>query len=195
MVQKVVQEIVLNKPILLENWQPGPTIFTDDQTHTSIEWAGHGDTSGGDIQAVPLSFLENINFLRILNRGILSLFDASDEVKDMIEAQLGNSKLKDQAVQWRAEQNQKVKEATVSIEHTANHDLVAVKCIGPGSRQGIKCDVEIPVRELNVGEKPPLCENHKHLASQYVPTAGETLNSNGKEETIWVLPKIESRKS
>lgn len=193
MVQTVANTIVLNKPILLENQQPGPTVFTEGPV--SIEWAGHGDTSGGDIQAIPMSLLENINFLRILTRGILSVFDASDEVKDMIEAQLGNSKLKDQAVQWRAQQNQKTQEATISIEQVANHDLVAVRCIGPGSRQGIKCDVEIPVRELNVGEKPPLCETHKHLAKNFVPTEGETLNSNGKAETIWVLPRIESRKN
>lgn len=189
--QKVENTVLLNAPVLLENTQPGPTIFTDDQSHTSITWEGAGDTGGRDIQAIPLSFLENINFLRILNRGILTVYDAPEDVKKMIDVQLGSSKLRDQAVAWRAQENAKSEDRAIAINHVANQDLVAVKCVGPGSRQGAKCDAEVPVRELNLGEKPPLCEQHKHLASSFVPEIGE--NVDGKQVTNWVLPRLERR--
>jgi len=71
----------INKPIFLQNEQAGPLVFRDDASNVEIVWQGKGDNSGNDMQAVPVSFLNNVNFLRILNRGAVTLIDADEDVR------------------------------------------------------------------------------------------------------------------
>lgn len=150
----------LSAPVLVRNTEGGPTVLSDLQTKEFVEWQGAGDPNGADIQAVPESFLNNVNFLRCVQRGILVVENPEDnpEITAAIEKQ---------NAAWAARREQAKKTATASIDQQANNDLIAVQCVGPGGRGG-QCDNTVSVKEKVKADKPPLCATHEGLAPQYV---------------------------
>lgn len=182
---QVTDSIVLNKPIMLLNTYAGPVVFEDEASHTSITWEPAGSNTGGDVQVVPASSLNNIQLLNVLNKGILEVLEAPQEIKEMIEEQLKSAQLVRQRQAYRAQTAESAQTVTDSVERTANRDFVVVTCIGPGVRPGTKCGAELSVRDLNKEDKPPLCNAHKDLANQFVPEIGD--NVDGRQVTEWAL--------
>jgi hypothetical protein len=50
-----------------------------------------------------------------------------------------------------------------SLEPPAENDLVAIQCIGPGTRPDTQCEDTIPVRARERDNAAPLCTRHEHL--------------------------------
>jgi hypothetical protein len=150
----------LNAPVLVRNTEGGPTVLSDLQTKEFVEWAGANDDMGNDVQAVPESFLQNVNFLRCVQRGILVIENADDNPEIAVAIEKQNAA-------WVARREQAKKKAAESIDQQANNDLVSVRCVGPGGRGG-QCDNTVPVKDKQRADKPPLCSTHEGLAPQYV---------------------------
>lgn len=74
--------------MLVKNNQGGPTVFADIPNNISIEWQGAGDKSGNDVQYVPDSLAENVNFIKALRLGLLSVEDSSPEITAKLNAQV-----------------------------------------------------------------------------------------------------------
>jgi hypothetical protein len=113
--------VTISQPVLLANNQPGPTVFRDDNSNTEITWEGAGDPQGQDIQPIPVFFLENTNFLRILNKGIFRLVSAPPEVCDLLEAYLSDPTLTQQRASWLASQSE---HAGPIVEQPLRPDIV-----------------------------------------------------------------------
>lgn len=147
-------------PVLVRNTEGGPTVLSDLKSKEYVEWAGANDPNGADVQPVPEEFLNNVNFLRCVQRGILVIENPEDnpEVTAAIERQ---------NAAWQARREQAKKNAEATIDHQANNDLVSVQCVGPGGRGG-QCENTVPVKDKQRADKPPLCSTHESLAPQYV---------------------------
>lgn len=146
----------LAAPVMVRNTEGGPTVLSDLRTKEYVEWQGAGDPSGADVQAVPEEFLQNVNFIRAVQRGILVIENAEDnpEVTEAIERQ-------NKAWAYRREQAQK--SAEDSIDQQANNDIVTTDCIAPA------CSNVVTLKEKQKNERPPLCSTHESMAPQYVP--------------------------
>lgn len=73
-------------PVAIQNLESGPTVFSDLKENIAIEWQGQGDPAGGDVQYVPDSVLENVHFLKAINRGVFLRVD-EDEAEERFAAQ------------------------------------------------------------------------------------------------------------
>ena len=177
----------INKPIFLQNEQAGPLVFRDDSANVEIIWQGKGDNGGMDCQAVPVSFLNNINFLRILNRGAITLVDADDEVRAAVEAQLASPILQHQA-QVAAEVKEQAQ--VTPLDRPEKNDYITIGCIGPSSRGQGNCGLEVPVREASKADSAPLCATHIHLAPQAFQFETEEI-VDGKPVMAWSIATIE----
>jgi hypothetical protein len=151
--------------VLVRNNQKGPTVFQDHATKESVEWGGKGDPMHNDVQQVPEAFLENVNFRRAVNRGILEIVEAEPEIL---------AKFESQSEMWRKRIEQEEEQAKLSLNEVANRDIVQVSCIGPDSRGTGQCANPVPVAELQKGDAPPLCGSHRHLIDQFVLTESAT---------------------
>lgn len=147
-------------PVLVRNTEGGPTVLSDLQTKEFVEWAGANDPMGNDVQAVPESFLSNVNFLRCVQRGIFVIENEEDN-PEVVEA------IQRQNAAWKARREAAAEKASAAIDHQANNDLVTVTCVGPGERGG-QCANVVAVKEKVKADKPPLCSTHEGLAPQYV---------------------------
>jgi hypothetical protein len=187
---KASNTVTISKAVLLENTQAGPTVFHDENSKTEVTWEGRGDSMGRDIQPVPLHYLENINFLRILNKGILVLVDAPSEVVELVEAQLDNPILNRQRNAWLGQRDKQAGLAVDNIEHTTRNDYLVQGCIGPDASGRGTCNIEVPVRESeNVA---PLCNAHKELSRFAVQFPTEQV-VDGKETYVWRLSSVDAR--
>lgn len=160
----------IQAPVLVRNTKPGPTVFHDPTTGSEVTWQGANDPMGDDVQVIPPTFLASSDFLRSLSRGIFVIESAPEDILAQLDAHLSSPGLARQAASWKAKQANEQTSALEHIDHTANNDIVAVKCIGPSTRGDGQCGAEIPVRDNARNEKAPLCAQHAQLASQFVPT-------------------------
>lgn len=76
--------------VMSRNTRPGPTVFVDPQTKTTIEWGGKDDPDGRDIQPVPSDLLEHPKFLSVVHQGVIVIEEDDDpDVKAKMERQSG----------------------------------------------------------------------------------------------------------
>lgn len=162
-------------PVLVKNVEPGPSVFTDPVTKVQVEWQGAGDTNGEDVQQVPDELINNVSFLKAIQRGVFEVVEATDEIK---------AKLEQQTSSWKNRQEEAEKASVDAIDQQANNDLVTVPCIGPNQRGAGECGEPVPVREKTKDEKPPLCSRHQGLAPQYVVTETDQF-VDGKPVSKW----------
>lgn len=90
-------------PVLVRNTETGPSVFSDTAKNIAIEWQGAGDPDGEDVQNVPDEVIDNVNFLKALQRGIFVVEEASPETKERLAKQV-------QAYQKRRSTSDKVGE-------------------------------------------------------------------------------------
>lgn len=171
--------------VLVRNLAKGPTVFTDSNTKDDYEWGGHGDPQGNDLQHIPEDVvLKNPNFRRALDRGVLAVVDATPEVQQA---------LSDRNAQWMRQQEEIAKAALDQMEQPANRDLVSTECLGPNPRGNGLCGVGVPQRAGD--ERPPLCDLHAHLASEFVLSYEgdpEDTEEGGKPRAKWSRVSISS---
>jgi hypothetical protein len=151
----------VNAPVMVRNTEGGPTVLSDLRTKEYVEWQGANDPNGGDVQAVPEEFLNNVNFMRAVQRGILVIENPEDN-PEIAEA------IAKQNAAWSARRERAQQTAQESIVEEANNDIVTTQCVGPGSRPDGKCPNTVSVKEKVKADKPPLCAQHESLAPQYV---------------------------
>jgi hypothetical protein len=169
--------------VWVRNTQPGPTVFTDNMTKVQIEWAGAGDPSGNDLQQVPGTVVNHVQFMRHLQKGIFAVEGATPEVEAIIARQTGAYR------QRRADADAAIR-ATI-VEETHN-DIIVVSCVGPSTRGKGQCNEEVTVREKQRNEAPPLCSKHADLKAQFVPESTEEL-IDGEPVMKWVRTTLAPR--
>ncbi len=157
----------VNAPVMVRNTEAGPTVLSDLRTKEYVEWQGADDPNGGDVQAVPEEFLNNVNFMRAVQRGILVIENPEDN-PDIAAA------IAKQNAAWSARRERAQQQANDSIVMEASNDLISTNCIGPN------CTNMVAVKEKVRDQKPPLCSQHDGLAPQYVRTD----NVSGEETKV-----------
>ena len=169
--------------IMARNNQAGPTVLSSDPKGTYfVEWQGLGDPAGGDVQPVPEEVQNVVAFQRCVRRGIFTLLTDEDEA-------IGEAMVKQQTA-WDKRQAFSQETATEVIDQEANNDIVSMPCVGPSTRAGTRCGVDVPVKDTTKNDHPPLCSQHQNLAAQYLPSE-EMLD--GHNVTVWTKLTIGAR--
>lgn len=75
-------------PVLVRNTEEGPSVFSDPAKNIAIEWQGKGDPSGEDVQHVPDEVIDNVNFLKALQRGIFVVEEATPDMQERLQKQV-----------------------------------------------------------------------------------------------------------
>lgn len=150
-------------PVMVQNRTDTIVVLASDpkQTHEVI-WGALGAQDGTDIQPVPEEIIRTPAFARSLAIGIIAVVDGG-EGNDAVQAAL---KIQGDAYRKRLAQE---KDASLAVLETEpDNDLVAVQCIGPGTRPDTRCEDTIPVRAREMNASPPLCTRHAILADRCV---------------------------
>ena len=168
---------------MYRNNQAGPTVLSSDPKGTEyVEWQGHGDPNGGDIQPVSPHMQSLPTFQRCVRRGILEhVPEDSPLLSEAMDAQQQH---------WDSRMSQTADAAAAAIDHATNNDVVVLPCVGPSPRGGTTCGADVPVRDNQQGEKAPLCNLHTDLAPQFVP---EDVIENGKSVKKWTRVTMGAR--
>lgn len=166
-------------PTMVRNTAAGPTVFSDGGHN--VEWQGAGDEMGGDLQPVPTSFTENVQFHRMVARGIFEIESADD----VIQAALTQHKR-----EWQSRLAAQRAASKASIDTAPQDDSVVKGCIGPSGR-GVneKCGVDVPVKVAKLAEVPPLCPLHSGLAGQFIAQPTDKI-IEGKPEITWAKAQL-----
>ena len=150
-------------PVMVRNKMAGPTVLASDPKSThEVIWSGRGAPDGGDVQPVPEEILRTPAFARNLALGVIEIISGAED------NELASQALKVQSDAFWKRSAEQEETALASLEPAADNDLVAVACIGPGSRPGASCEEQIPVRARELNAAPPLCSRHLHLADQCI---------------------------
>ena len=168
-------------PLLVRNTEPNATIYAKDGI--VIRWGLAGDINGEDVQRVPDSVADDVDFLRSIDRGILVVEDDSDpEIAEKISQQTAAFKVRRVAAQQATDE---------ALERRQDKDLVQVECVGP-SRGGKVCGKPVLVRSAQRNTVPPLCDGHKHYAAQYVASETGSEGEGGKK-VVWARVQVTER--
>lgn len=148
--------------VICRNRMAGPTVISSDIKGThEVVFQGRDDPGGEDYQILPEEILKTPQFSRAISKGILEVVQGED---DPIVAQA----LKRQTdAFWQRSQADAVAAREV-LDAPQENDLIAVQCIGPGSRPGAVCGTDIPVRSREAQSSPPLCAAHESLKDRCV---------------------------
>jgi len=175
---------LVEEVVWVRNTQRGPTVFTDSMSKVQIEWAGADDPSGNDVQQVPASVVNHVQFMRHVQKGIFAVEGASPEIEAILARQTGAFRAR------QAEADAAIK-ATI-VEETHN-DIIVIPCVGPSGRGKTgQCGEDVPVREKQRNEAPPLCGKHLDLKAQYVPESTEEIR-DGEPVMKWVRTTLAPR--
>lgn len=178
----------LQTPVYARNVLNQHIVLSSDPKGTDmIEWSAAGDSSGNDVQIVSPEVANRAPFQRLLNRGMVVLSEENDdEVLAAFDAQRAS---------WEARTSRTSQVAQASIERTQVNDTIAVLCAGPNAR-GVAgaCGVDVAVLEKTKNEKPPLCAQHKNLASKFIPEQQQVPGS-AEVKTVWLMPQLTARET
>jgi hypothetical protein len=170
---------------MARNTHPGPTVFSyGKEAESFVEWAGAGDPSGNDVQAVPAALLNNVWFRRAVTRGIIQIETDEDFAAEVDATHKQN---------WLDRQEEQQNASAASIDVAPDNDFIVLKCIAPAQKGSYRvCDVDVSVRAKDRFENPPLCPEHKNLAKDYVPRGTGRLVGNQAEMT-WEKVRVADR--
>lgn len=147
-------------PVLVRNTEAGPTVFSVPENNIQLEWQGAGDPAGGDVQYVPDALLKDVQFSKMIRRGLFTI-ETDAQAEQSIEAQ---------NAAYQSSKSAASASALSAIEVTTNNDLVQVSCIGPANKGHGTCGEPVAVKEKALADAPALCSRHSSLAPQYVLT-------------------------
>lgn len=152
--------MVLDSDVLCKNMMSGPTVIASDpkQTH-EVTFGPRNDPNGEDVQPIPEALIKSPAFRRAIRQGILQVVQGEDNplIADALARQSDAFSKRMAADELAAKE---------SLESAAGNDMIAVTCIGPGTREGNTCEEQVPVRADQQGSRPPLCDRHEYLAER-----------------------------
>lgn len=169
----------MSAPTMVRNATAGPAVFSADGHN--VEWQGAGDSMGGDLQPVPASFTENVQFHRMVARGIFVVETADEAIA---------TALRQHKAEWENRLAAQRNASAAAIDPAPQNDSVVKTCIGPSGRDpNGRCGVDVPIKAAKLAEIPPLCPPHQSLAGQFIaqPTANIV---EGKPEIAWVKAQL-----
>jgi len=170
-------------PLLVRNMAEGPTVFSDPTTNVAIEWERRGHPDGEDLQQVSDTLVENVNFLKCVQRGILKVEEAPEALREAIEKQ---------TAAYERRSTMAAQNAQGTIDQAAHNDIVTTPGIGPNNRGTGECGGPGPVREKTKDEHPPLCERHQQHANQFVLEETDKI-VDGKAQKHWLRVGMDAR--
>ena len=132
-----------------------------------------------DVQEVPEFVLKDVNFRRCVQRGVYEIVASDFETSQQV-SRAGEI--------WRTNKEEARQASVASIDFEANNDIIVTSCIGPGLRGG-NCEEKVMVRELQKGDKPPLCSKHTRLAAEFIPEEVDSRigdGTGGKPVVNWI---------
>lgn len=148
-------------PLLVRNHASDTTLFAKKGQPT-VQWAPAGDLMGDDVQRCPAEWVEDIDFLNSVDRGLLSIIEegSTPEAVAQIKAHRGSFQAEHDAAKAKIEG---------SLDRRQDRDLLGVECIGPAEsgRAGLTCGEPVLVRAKAKDEVPPLCPKHESLAPNF----------------------------
>lgn len=172
----------METPTMVRNTAKGPTVFTSQNQH--VEWAGAGDPMEGDLQPVPELFLNDVQFHRMVARGIFAIESAPESIQEALDAHK-----REYTERMARQQNASI----AALDTTRTDDSLMLACVGPSDRGTGTCGIEIPVKASDVAKRPPLCTQHAQLAGQYVAEESDRRIVGGKPEIIWMPIQLGAR--
>lgn len=104
--------------LLVKNNETGPTVFSDLGENVQIEWQGKGDAAGRDLQRVPDKLMENVDFRRTLDRGILEVVESTPEME---------AKIKEQSDANRAQRDARDASIEDVMDRTTDREIVSAE--------------------------------------------------------------------
>ena len=159
--------------VQVQNNTKGPLVMAPTPTAPGVEWMGAGDPMGGDVQMCDGALVDSPAFHKAVQRGLLTIVNPEDNPDLVAKIEKQN-----EAFAARAERAEQI--AKDSIDLAPKNDMLSVPCVDPSATG--KCGADVLIREADKNVKPPLCDLHVDLATQYVPTDVE---ENGRPTRIW----------
>lgn len=148
--------------VMCQNMTPGPLVIASSpKSDNEVIFQGKGSPDGNDVQPIPEGLLRSPAFGKAIKQGTLKVVEGADNpiVANALQAQSD--------AYWKRMDTDKLA-ALETLESPKDDDLVAVQCIGPGTREDTVCEDTIPVRAREKDNKPPLCTRHAHLLERCV---------------------------
>lgn len=174
--------------LLVRNTQRGPTVFSDPKENIAIEWQGAGDNHGGDVQPVPDSLMENVNFLRAVQMGTFVIEEDGDAAQERIRLQIDKINL--------SRQRQK-EEVAAAIDRNAERVIAQAEITEKGEVSSTLAADEIPVEVPQAQPEAP--QQSAQPTAPAIPTAyvetdnmvedGDKLVAEGKEVEVIIEPR------
>ena len=156
----VATQQALQLPVMCRNMMLGPTVIASDPKSThEVIFGGKDAPDGSDVQPIPEELVRTPQFSKAISMGILQVIQGEDNAAVQAAMQIQSD-----AFWRRAKQDNDA--AMASLETTPDNDMIAVQCIGPGTRPGTQCEDTIPVRVREMNAAPPLCARHVQLAER-----------------------------
>lgn len=168
-------------PTMVRNTHGGPAVFSDGNQH--VEWAGAGDIMQNDVQPVPPAFMDNVQFHRMVTRGIFVVETADEDIAGVLAAHRRD---------WEMRNARAQAASAAAIDMAPDDDSIMKNCLGPSTTGRGKCDQSVPVKVRELASKPPLCTVHAELAPQFVAEEGQEI-VGGKPEVIWKHIQVGAR--
>jgi hypothetical protein len=136
------------------------------------EFQASGSPTGEDVMELPSSYLKDAKFREALRKGIFKIVGAdSQEVLDAYEAQTNSYEA---ARQGESESDKLMNAQPIRA-------FSGTQCLAPDGRS--QC-AEFAVYATNTRERPPLCQKHAHLSSQYISQETGKF-TDGKADVQW----------
>lgn len=151
-------------PLLVQNNSESTTLFAIGGGKQPLIWKPKGDISGEDVQRVPTDLADDIDFLRALDNGILTVINA-DDPEVLARLQRETSAFADRQKQAAAAQE-------AVLDRRQDRDLIAEGCIGPHANgRGVEqCGAPVLMRAKEKDLHPPLCPRHKGMEHEFYLT-------------------------
>lgn len=162
---------------MIRNTQPGPTVLTwGTGNNDYLMWEGAGDPNGNDILEVSDDVLAMPQMKKNMKRGIFEVVESQEEIDAAETAQREH---------WDKTRQGAQSSTQTILDKPQDKSFDVLTCIGPSdnSQSGKTCDAVVTMKAADLAERPPLCDRHKNLASQFVPT--DDMDDQGKKSTTW----------
>lgn len=167
----------------LANRENGPTAFTDDSGKSYI-LGPPGGTAYPETVRVSTEMLEDAGLLSALESGSIQVVNPSDEVAET----LSHLRLDERRQTVLARRSEAAQAVELIMDRKRNRDMVGNTCIGPkGVGRSGACGASIIQSSQEVGQVPPLCQAHQHLALMFVATErGSRGSKDDPLRTEWI---------
>lgn len=168
-------------PMRVQNHEKNTTVFAKMVDGNLVRIVFKPEGVDGDIQRVPDSFADDIDFLNAIDQGVISVVDGPPAIIEKINAEKSRSAVDRQESQAR---QQAAVEAT--MDRSADNSMLGFECIAPkDGRPDLRCSETVVMKRTEVNDKPPLCPKHIMQADTFylVEQGSKGYEASGASET------------